>query len=328
MIEGVLVVDKPAGIGSTDVVRAVRKAAGQRRVGHTGTLDPTATGVLVVCLGRATRLVRFLQAGSKTYRAEMVLGRETTTQDASGDVVAQRSAADVTEQALCDVFKRFVGDIDQVPPMVSAVRVDGERLYDKARRGEHVERDARRVSIDEIVLESFQPASVPEGGRRDVTRDAPDESLAHASFLVTCSSGTYVRTLAHDIGRVLKCGASLTALRRYANGGFTVDDAHDLDEITGRGRDDSLDEIVLSMAEAVRDLARRRLDREEAVDVSHGRTLAPSGQRDPVALIYDDRLAAVYADDDGRARAEVVFIQPEDLADDPAADELAAGTHR
>jgi tRNA pseudouridine55 synthase len=167
--------------------------------------------VLVVCLGRATKLVRFLQAGRKTYAARMVLGVETTSQDAQGEVVARTSAADVDERRFCEALTRFQGDIEQVPPMVSAVKVGGERLHEIARRGEEVDREARTVTVHDLILDEFDVAD----------RDHPE-----ASFLVTCSAGTYVRTLAHDLGRTLGVGGSLTGLRRVANGPFTVDDAH------------------------------------------------------------------------------------------------------
>jgi len=290
-LDGVVVVDKPVGVGSTDVVRVVRRAARQRRVGHTGTLDPGASGVLVVCLGRATRLVRFLQAGRKTYRASMVFGVETTTQDADGDVVAERSAAHLTEDIVCQALHDLVGERSQLPPMVSAVKVGGERLYEKARRGEDVDRPARTITIDELVLDEFQP------GER-----------AHATFLVTCSSGTFVRTLAHDTGRALGTGGSLTALRRLANGAFTEADAHPLDEVRARGDDGTLAEIVLSPAEALRGAPVFELDDAELVDVRHGRALPAKGCEDPYALLHDGALVAVYADSGEIARPEVVLI--------------------
>ncbi len=295
-LDGVLAIDKPPGVGSTDVVRVVRRAAKQRRVGHTGTLDPDATGVLVVCLGRATRLVRFLQAGRKTYLASMVLGIETTTQDASGQVVAQRSASYVDEHLLCDVLTSFVGEIVQVPPMMSAVKVGGQRLYDLARRGEHVERPSRPVTVHEIVLDSFRP-----GERAEVT------------FLVTCSSGTYVRTLAHDVGRALGCGGSLTALRRLANGPFRLDDTYPLDEVTARGEDGSLGDILLSPREAVRGLPTLEVTPEQARAVAVGRDLPVRGVEGPFAVVAGERLLAVYADTEGGARPQAVLVQPEDL---------------
>lgn len=296
-MDGVLVVDKPAGMGSTDVVRVVRRAAGQRRVGHTGTLDPNATGVLVVCLGRATRLVRFLQAGRKTYRAEIVLGIETTTQDTSGETVRERSAAAVTERQLCDAMTAFVGEIDQVPPMVSAVKVDGERLYERARRGETVEREPRRVTVHDLVLESFEP-----GAR------------ARAGLLVTCSSGTYVRTIAHDLGRELGPGAALAELRRVANGAFTVDDAHTLEEVERAADEGRLDALTLTLREAVRGMPIVTVDRGAARAVATGRSLPAAGVDGPFAVVLDDdRLLAIFADRDGDARPEAVFVQPPDL---------------
>ncbi len=240
-LDGVLVVDKPAGMTSHDVVQVVRRVVGQRRVGHTGTLDPDATGVLVVCLGRAARLVQYLQAGRKTYAATMVLGRETSSQDASGEVLSDVDASHVDEHAVCVAMTRFQGDIEQVPPMVSALKVDGERLHEKARRGETVERDPRPVTIHDLVLEDFRPGRQPE-----------------VSFLVTCSAGTYVRTLAHDIGQLLGVGGSLTSLRRIANGPFTVDDAVSPRRAAGRRR------------------ARRR--RRAGADAARGRRRPPTGR--------------------------------------------------
>lgn len=298
MIDGVLVVDKPPGMTSHDVVDIVRRAAGQRRVGHTGTLDPDATGVLVVCLGRATRLVRFLQGGRKTYRADIVLGAETTTQDASGEVVAEAPAAAVTRAALSDVLQQFTGRIQQVPPMVSAVKVDGERLYRRAQRGEEVEREPRSVTVHALILESFEP------GQR-----------ARACLEVTCSAGTYVRTLAHDIGRRLGCGGHLGALRRVANGPFTTDDAHPLDDVRAAGEQGTLDRLVLSPRRAVRGLPAVTVDDAQRVrDVATGRSLAPAGHDGPWAVICGDRLLAVYADRDGQGRPEAVFVQPGDVA--------------
>lgn len=295
-LDGVLVIDKPAGVGSTDAVRLVRRAAGQGRVGHTGTLDPDATGVLVVCLGRATRLVRFLQAGRKTYLASMVLGIETTTQDASGQVVAHRSAAHVDEHVLCEVLTSFVGEIEQIPPMVSAIKVGGERLYDLARRGEQVERPPRRVTVHEIVLDAFTAGERPE-----------------VTFLVTCSSGTYVRTLCHDIGRALGCGGTLRALRRLANGPFTAEDAHSLEEVAARGENGSLAAILLSPREAVRGLPTLEATPEQARAVAVGRNLPVRGVEGPFAVVTGQRLLAVYADQGGGARPEAVLVQPEDL---------------
>lgn len=300
-MDGVLVIDKPAAFGSTDVVRVVRRAAGMRKVGHTGTLDPDATGVLVVCLGRATRLVRFLQEGRKTYQAEVVLGIETTTQDTSGDTVATRSASDVDEERFCAALGGFLGEISQVPPMVSAVKVDGERLYERARRGEVVDRPARDVVVHDLVVERFRP------GER-----------ARATLLVTCSSGTYVRTLAHDLGAALGCGGALAELRRLANEPFTVDQAHPLEEVERLGEEGRLGEIVLSMREAVRHLPSRPVDASEARTVATGGSLPARGIEGTHAIVHDEgsgeeRLLAIFREDGDRAVPEAVFVQPADL---------------
>lgn len=294
---GILVVDKPAGPTSHDVVATVRRSVGQHRVGHTGTLDPAATGVLVVCLGRAAKLVRFLQTGRKTYAARMVLGIETSSQDADGEVVATRDASHVDEQALCEALSSFQGEIDQLPPMVSAVRVDGERLHERARRGEVVDREPRRVTVHDLVLDGFHPGEHPE-----------------ASFLVTCSTGTYVRTLAHDVGQSLGVGASLTALRRVANGAFTADEAHPVDAVAAADRA-TIAGWCLTPAEAVaRSVPCRRIDdADEALRLARGGRLAASLPPGDHAVLFGDRLIGLYRGQGDHARAQLVWTRPEEL---------------
>jgi len=206
--EGVLVVDKPSGMTSHDVVDRIRRVAGTRRVGHTGTLDPSATGVLVVCLGRATKLVNALQAGTKTYAAVARLGLTTSSDDLEGEVIASVSAGHLTEDLVCGALTAFQGDIEQVPPMVSAIRIDGERLHARARRGEVVDRPPRRVHVESIMLDRFTPGEQAEVG-----------------FLVACSAGTYVRSIARDLGEALGVGGALMSLRRLANGPFNVSES-------------------------------------------------------------------------------------------------------
>lgn len=291
MLDGVLVIDKPAGMTSHDVVAVVRKAAGQRKVGHTGTLDPDATGVLVVCLGRATRLVPYIQASRKTYDARLRLGVTTTTLDAAGDVVEERDPSGIDEAAVCDALKGFLGDIEQVPPMVSAVKIGGERLHVKARRGETVDRPPRRVTVHDLVLEYFDPGPPPE-----------------AAFLITCSAGTYVRTLAADVGERLGVGAHLVALRRLASGRFSVDDSLSLEHLRELGAEGRLGEALLSLADAVADYPSRAVGHGDAQAIGHGRPLPPSGQEGPVAVHGDDgRLLAMVEDRDGAARPLVVL---------------------
>lgn len=210
-MNGFLIVDKPAGITSFDVVRAVRRLAGTRKVGHAGTLDPMATGVLPVAAGSATRLLEYLMGGEKTYRATLKLGTTTDTQDAEGQVLQTRPWDHVTRDLLHRQLDDFRGAIEQLPPMYSAIKQNGQPLYKLARKGEEVERKTRRVTIHALELTAFEPPRV--------------------ELLVTCSKGTYIRTLAADLGEALGCGAHLTALRRTRNGLFDETDSVSLDRL-------------------------------------------------------------------------------------------------
>src|SRR5205085_5168052 len=229
--DGLVIVDKPPAHTSHDVVARMRKLYGQRRVGHAGTLDPDATGVLLVGLGRATRLLRYLQGAGKSYRARMVFGVATDTLDASGAVL-ERAAMTLTVDQVAQAARAFVGEIEQIPPMVSAIKVDGRRLYELARAGEVVERAARPVRIDTLVVEDFVDGAYPE-----------------ATIRIDCSSGTYVRTLAADLGTALGGCAHLRELRRLRVGSFEVEEAHTLDEIEADPQ-----RFVLSPAAALRDM--------------------------------------------------------------------------
>ncbi|MCU0519283.1 MAG: tRNA pseudouridine(55) synthase TruB [Anaerolineae bacterium] len=218
MINGVLIVDKPAGLTSHDVVNRVRRLAGTRRVGHTGTLDPMATGVLGLLLGPATRLSQYAMEGRKRYHGVLRLGQTTDTYDADGVVTDERPVA-IDLQSIESVLPRFRGVVLQVPPMYSAIRVEGKHLYERARQGEEVERAPRQVTIDSITILDWAP---------------PDLALD-----VTCSSGTYIRSLAHDIGQELGCGGHLSALRRIASGPFTLERGWtlgDLEQLQTTGR--------------------------------------------------------------------------------------------
>lgn len=296
-LDGVLIVDKPAGPTSHDVVQQVRRATREARIGHTGTLDPAATGVLVLCLGRATRLVRFLQAGAKTYVARMALGVVTDSQDADGEVLASRSAGHIDERRFCEAMTRFQGEIEQIPPMVSAVRVGGRRLHDIAREGGEVEREPRRVTVHDLILDRFEPGEQPR-----------------ASFLVTCSAGTYVRTLAHDIGQELGVGGSLVSLRRSANGPFVAEEAVTPDEVEAAAAEGRLGDLLRSPLDAVaRALPTFDVDDDDLVRrlASGGRAPA-QGVDGTYALRSRDRLIGIYRDDGEQARAELVWLRPEE----------------
>jgi tRNA pseudouridine55 synthase len=270
--DGLVVVDKPAGWTSHDVVAKCRGLLGTRKVGHAGTLDPDATGVLLLGVGRATKLLRYLSPLGKSYVGEVVLGTETSTLDDSGEVTATHDMAAVTFDDVRRVAEGFVGEIEQVPPMVSALKVDGRRLHELAREGIEVEREPRPVTIHELAV-----AEGPEPGVHTLS--------------VACSSGTYVRTLAADIGTALGGGAHLRNLRRTAVGPFTLDDAVALEAVDP--------EVVRPMTEAVRHLATIVVDDAHADAVRVGKVLE-AGDLDatgdgPWAVVTEDgRLLAVY----------------------------------
>ncbi|MGH2748294.1 MAG: tRNA pseudouridine(55) synthase TruB [Actinomycetota bacterium] len=274
MTAGVLVIDKPAGMTSHDVVDEVRGRLRTKKVGHAGTLDPNATGLLIVGIGVATRFLTYAQHGPKKYRATARFGAATSTHDAWGEIVERKDCAGLDEARLKTALGQFTGDIEQVPPMVSALKAKGERLYAKARRGEEVERAARAVTVHELNLVALRIAA-----------DPPEADLE-----VVCSGGTYVRTLIHDLGHALDCGAHMSALRRMETGGFTEADAVALDDVSP----DALRPLV----DAVRELRRVVLDDDDAALVSHGRPLPVRDESiadgEPVALTSGDRLVAVY----------------------------------
>jgi tRNA pseudouridine55 synthase len=253
-IDGLAVVDKEAGWTSHDVVAKARGILHTRKIGHSGTLDPDATGVLLLGVGRATRLLRFLHDLPKSYTGEVVLGVETSTLDAAGEVVATHDMQSVTLEQARAAAQSLTGDILQVPPMVSAVKVGGRRLHELAREGVEVERAPRPVTVHQLSLEE-----VP--GEPGVLR-----------IDVECSSGTYVRTLAADLGHLLGGGAHLRALRRTAIGTFTLADAHPLDHLE-----------VLPMAEVVRNLPPVEVTDDVAAAVRHGKVLER-----PVLGVADD----------------------------------------
>ena len=283
MLDGLVVVDKPSGCTSHDVVARLRKVYGQRRVGHAGTLDPDATGVLLVGLGRVTRLLRFLQETTKSYRADVRFGVATSTLDAAGEVLDRREMP-VTADQVEAATRCFIGDIEQVPPMVSAVKVDGRRLHELAREGKEVERAPRPVRIERIDVEAFEPGPYPL-----------------ATLLIECGSGTYVRSLAADLGTALGGCAHVDALRRLRVGPFGLDDAHPLETIEAEP-----DAAVLDPAAAMRGLDRVEVDAERARAVRHGMTFPLGALGDvgdgPFSVIDPDgALLAVYE----RSRAGV-----------------------
>lgn len=209
--EGVLLVDKPTGMTSHDVVDRLRRKLGMKRIGHAGTLDPIATGLLILLVGKATKISQFLMGMDKAYEGTARLGQETDSHDADGEIVAEKDVPDFTEDEIRTRMETFLGDQYQLPPMFSAKKIGGQPLYKMARKGKTVEREERFIRI----------------GKFDFTRWENPE----LDFFVTCSKGTYVRTLLHDLGQKLGCGAHLTALRRTAIEDFRIEDAATLREI-------------------------------------------------------------------------------------------------
>ena len=291
MVTGFLLIDKPPGATSHDAVAAVRRLLGQKKVGHAGTLDPMATGLLVLGLGRATRLLRFVADAPKTYVARAVFGVATDTLDADGAVL-ERSPMPVSEDEVAAAAGRFVGHIHQVPPMVSALKVGGRRLYELAREGVTVEREARPVTIHELEILDFSPCDYPE-----------------VEFRVRCSSGTYVRTLADDLAASLGGRAHLSELRRLAIGSLSVDDAVGLDDLAGLAEAGAAP--VLDPAAALADLPSATVGEETVAAVRNGVVFpaAVFGDVSGPFRVLDEGggLLAVYAVEGRRARPEVVL---------------------
>jgi tRNA pseudouridine55 synthase len=297
-VHGFVVVDKPVGITSHDVVARLRRRFSERRVGHSGTLDPDATGVLIVALGNATRLLQFLGDLPKTYTGEVVFGTATSTLDASGEVTATRDMSTLTIDRIREASKAFLGDIAQIPPMVSAIKVGGRRLHEIAREGGEVHREPRHVTIHRYVV-------------GDVVDRVDGNPVVNIE--VTCSSGTYIRTLAADLGEVLGGVAHLRNLRRRAIGDFVVGANHD---------SASIDTAPLQPAVAVMahldgvNVAMVSVDADSAVKVRNGRSFdalgALDGREGERRIVLNERneLIAVYSRASDAWRAEVVMPEP------------------
>jgi tRNA pseudouridine55 synthase len=300
---GLLIVDKPAGWTSHDVVAKVRKLAGTKRVGHAGTLDPMATGVLVVGVEKATRLLGYLALTEKEYTATIRLGQTTDTDDADGEIIGHVPVRAIGEAELLRAIGALTGQIRQVPPGVSAIKVGGQRAYKLARAGEAPELAARTVTVREFTVDAIRPS----------------DDLLDVDARVTCSSGTYIRALARDLGSALGVGGHLTALRRTRVGPYLASQARTLDELAeahgadgGRG----LDVLPLAAAAAAA-FPRRDLTQAQARALGHGVKLEASGTGSvPVAAFAPDgSLVALLTDEQGQARSLAVFVTG--LATDP-----------
>ncbi len=287
MLHGFLNIDKPAGMTSHDVVAKVRRLAGQKRVGHGGTLDPAATGVLPVALGEATRLLEYLVEGRKRYEAVIVLGVTTTTDDAEGEVTAECPVPLLDEAGIKTTLAGFVGTIQQIPPMYSAIQIGGRRLYDLARQGTTLELEPRQVEIDQLALLDWQP---------------PQLSIA-----IVCGKGTYVRALARDLGATLGCGGHLQTLRRTAVGPLGIETSQPLAELLSEA--DALPRSLLAPEAAVEHLPRIDLPPVAAQRIVAG--LGVELVREPAGVIRahgeDGRLLALLRYDGNLWRPFKVF---------------------
>lgn len=289
---GIVVVDKPSGMTSHDVVGRCRRIFGTRRVGHAGTLDPMATGVLVIGIERATKILGLVSETSKAYAATIRLGQCTSTEDAEGDITQQVSAYGVTDAAIETAIAGLRGEIAQIPSAVSAIKVDGQRAYRLARAGRTVELAARPVRIDRFEMLAVR--------RHD--------ELVDVDVVVDCSSGTYIRALARDVGATLGVGAHLTALRRTRVGGFGIDQARSLDEIAEQpALSLTLDQACLQL------FSHRQLTDEEADSVANGRALSPAGIDGVYAAHTADGQVMALLRDEGSKTKSVVVIRPANL---------------
>ncbi len=292
-MHGVLNIDKPSGITSHDVVQQVRRLFREKRVGHTGTLDPSATGVLVLCVGKATRIAQYLEAGVKEYRAVMRLGVTTDTLDADGQVLERRQYRSPDKEQLSAVLNSFQGSLLQRPPVFSAIKVRGVPSYKLARQGKAKPLEPRRVTIDRIELIDYNDPLI--------------------AIKVTCSKGVYIRTLCADIGEALGCGAHLSNLVRTRSGVFRIEEAVNLDQLASRPVD-SLETALISMEKALESVPALIVTGDEAKKIAQGNRIpAPDGfweEGEVLLRIHDQNglFVALAFSHDGQIRPETVFV--------------------
>ncbi len=267
-MNGIIVLNKPAGKTSHDMVSFLRRVTGIRKIGHTGTLDPDATGVLPMCIGKATKAADMLTDSDKAYRTQLILGATTDTQDASGNIL-KTSEVDVTEEQIKETISKYIGEISQIPPMFSAIKKDGKKLYELARRGISVEREPRKVTIYGIKIIEIE--------NNAVTLD------------VDCSKGTYIRTLCEDIGNALGCGAYMNTLVRTKSAGFTLADSFTVKEIEKLREQKALEKALLPLDAIFEEYEKIKLDEKLAKRVKNGVRIRSNGaQNGKTYRIYDE----------------------------------------
>jgi tRNA pseudouridine55 synthase len=295
---GVIILDKPADMSSARAVSKVKKLLGAKKVGHTGTLDPFATGVLLCCINQATRLARFFLQGDKTYQAVLRLGMETDTQDATGQVIAKTAVPAIESDRLAAIIKGFEGRQLQLPPVYAALKHEGTPIYKLARQGRPIQKPARPITVAAI---------------RVTAMDLPD-----VAFEVTCSSGTYVRALCADIGRALGCGGHLKQLRRTVNGGFAIEQAVTLDDLERMADESGRDAVLIRMDTALGSMPTFIAGCETLQRVVQGQLLTPAHIprdliRKPAVRSLEDYVKVV---DDAMNLKAVLKIRPDDLGYD------------
>lgn len=287
-MNGIIIIDKPMGRTSHDMVYVMRKMTGIKKVGHTGTLDPEATGVLPVCIGSATKVADMLTLSDKCYRAELVLGMTTDTQDADGEVLTE-CAVDCTEDEIRSAIMSFVGEIEQVPPMYSAIKQNGKKLYELARQGIEVERKKRKVTINSIDILKID-------GER-VTID------------VSCSKGTYIRTLCEDIGLKLHVGAYMNTLRRTKTGPFTIADSYTLKELEVLKEKGQLENVLISVDRMFEEYPKIMLNPKQVKSITNGVQMSYKGIEGQSYRLYDEngKFLCISKIQDGKLRLEKAF---------------------
>ena len=291
---GIIVVNKPQDWTSHDCVAVMRRATGIKRIGHTGTLDPMATGVLPICIGTATRIMEYLDLDCKTYRATLKLGIKTDTQDIWGEIIDEKSIEGISKEQIIQVINSFMGEIVQIPPKYSALKVNGKKLYEYARAGQEVEIKSRKITVKDIVINSIDGDNI--------------------DFTVTCSKGTYIRTICNDIGEKLGCGAAMSSLVRTESGIFKIEDAIDIESIKSMSKEEILGRLIDTDVPLVH-FGKIQLDGKKAKDFVNGKKLrkkeiniiGESKHQNMYNIYYDKEFLGVAKIEDGVLKAHKVF---------------------
>lgn len=292
MINGIINLKKEAGMTSHDAVFKLRKILHEKKIGHGGTLDPDVVGVLPIAVGKATRVIEYMTEAGKVYRGQICLGFSTTTEDASGEILEKTPVTDLSEEKVDQALSRFIGDIIQVPPMYSAVKVNGKRLYEYARAGQAVERPKRQVTIHDF---------------KRTSQLSFKNDCCYFDFEVACSKGTYIRTLSVDLGKELGYASHMSYLERQASAGLQLEDALTLSEIADKVAHGDFS-FLLPIEYGVMDLPRIDLTEEEVTEISFGRKIAIDRDEEQIAAFYQDKVVAILIPRDDLYKPNKVFL--------------------